>query len=245
MKRKIFPIWRGFTVQLFAITVLPLTLLLLVIAFGSIALHQKDMRALVGERDERAVQAASAALESELHHRMASVSSLSALADASGDLVFEEALATSLDLMSDFDGGVAFLDSKGILRFHGNQAELWHSIFQNGNGVRLASLSNPGPVISIPFVDPSTNRIFVIVSAYSASTDTVTAGAFSPESLAQQTPAASYPRDSQARIYLLDASAQTLYVGGTSAEPALDASHPGVAEALRGKSGTKYVQVDN
>lgn len=67
MRKSIFPFWRGFSVQLFAVTILPLTLLLLVIAFGSVTLHQRDMRALVGERDERAVQAASAALESELH----------------------------------------------------------------------------------------------------------------------------------------------------------------------------------
>ena len=53
---------RGLTVQLLAITVLPLTLLLLAIVFGSVSLHEQDMRALVGERDERAVQSAAAAL---------------------------------------------------------------------------------------------------------------------------------------------------------------------------------------
>ena len=46
---------RSFTAQLLAVTILPLTLLLLVIAFGSVRLHQRDMRALVGERDERAL----------------------------------------------------------------------------------------------------------------------------------------------------------------------------------------------
>lgn len=66
--KKTLPPWRGLTVQLLAITVLPLTLLLLFIAFGSVFLHQRDMRALVGERDERAVRSAAAALASELHH---------------------------------------------------------------------------------------------------------------------------------------------------------------------------------
>ena len=59
MKRFI-PGWRGLT-QLFAFTILPLTLLLLVIAFGGVNMHQQDMRALVGERDERAVQSSAAA----------------------------------------------------------------------------------------------------------------------------------------------------------------------------------------
>ncbi|HET9590035.1 MAG TPA: hypothetical protein VFO91_14720 [Anaerolineales bacterium] len=72
---------RDLTVQLLAITVLPLTVLLLLIAFGSVSLHQQDMRALVGERDERAVQAAAAALTSELNQRGTSISQLAALAE--------------------------------------------------------------------------------------------------------------------------------------------------------------------
>ena len=243
MKRKLSPIWRGFTAQLFAVTVLPLTLLLLVIAFGSVSMHQMDMRALVGERDERAVQAATAALESELHHRMASIASLAAFENVSRDLTLDEGLTTSLDLMSDFDGGVAFLDSNGALRAKGGQEELWTSVTQTGSEVRLASRSHPGPVISSPFVDPITKRTFVIVSAYSPSTGAVTAGAFSPESLARETLVASYPADSQATIYLLDPSARILYVSGTAAAQRLPADHPGVAEALRGENGTKYVQI--
>ncbi|HLE89574.1 MAG TPA: hypothetical protein VI753_00385, partial [Anaerolineales bacterium] len=69
MNQRRAPFLRGLTVQLLAITVLPLTVLLLLIAFGSVSLHQQDMRALVAERDERAVQSAAAALASELHHR--------------------------------------------------------------------------------------------------------------------------------------------------------------------------------
>ena len=245
MKKRISPLWRGFSVQLFAVTVLPLTLLLLVIAFGSVTMHQRDMRALVGERDERAVQAAAAALESELHHRMASISSLATFADASGDTTLEQVLANSIDLMSDFDGGVAFLDSKGNLTINSTQQELWNSIPENRNKVQLASRSNLGPIISVPFTDPELERTFVVVSAYSPSAGVVTAGAFSPESLARQTLAASYPTDSQATIYLLDASGQILYVSGTAPIESLPVDHPGVAEALRGENGTTYVQVGN
>src|SRR5512134_918754 len=91
--------WRSLSIQLFVVTVLPLTLLLLLIAFGSYALHQRDMRALVGERDERAVQSATAALESELHHRMANISSLATFARSPEELTSNNA---SNELMSDF-----------------------------------------------------------------------------------------------------------------------------------------------
>ena len=62
MRKTSSPFWRGFSVQLFAVTVLPLTLLLLVIAFGSVSMHQRDMRGLVGERDERAVHSRTEAM---------------------------------------------------------------------------------------------------------------------------------------------------------------------------------------
>ena len=231
--------------QLFAVTVLPLTLLLLVIAFGSVTMHQRDMRALVGERDERAVQAASAALESELHHRMASISGLSTYAQSPGVLTFEEALATSNDLMSDFEGGVAFIDAKGILATGSGQQELWRVIIENVEELRFASQSEPGPVISTLFTHPSSRRSYIIVSTYAMSTDVITAGAFSPENLAKQTLTASYPADSQATIYLLDSSGQVLYISGSSNVKNLPVDHPGIAEALRGESGTKYMQMGN
>jgi signal transduction histidine kinase len=245
MKRKNSPFWRGFSAQLFAITVLPLTLLLLVIAFGSVSMHQHDMRALVGERDERAVQAASAALEAELHHRVASLASLAIFVDSPKDLTLEEVLATSKDLMSDFDGGVAFLGVNGILTVTPGQEKLWDTVIENLADLHMASRSDPGPVISAPFADPDLDRTLVIVSAYSPSTDVITAGAFSPKLLAQKTLASSYPEDSQATIYLLDASREILYASDTSPIQSLSSDHPGVAEALDGENGTQYVQVGN
>ncbi|MFO7684101.1 MAG: hypothetical protein R6X34_29055 [Chloroflexota bacterium] len=44
--------WRSFPLQLFIFVVLPLTALLLAIAFGGLAMHQQAMRTMVGERDE-------------------------------------------------------------------------------------------------------------------------------------------------------------------------------------------------
>jgi two-component system sensor histidine kinase UhpB len=135
------------------------------------------------------------------------------------------------------------MDAEGIVALSSEQPELWNAIIKNAEEIRLASKSKPGPVISTPFTDPSSNRSYTIVSIYSPSTDIITAGAFSPENIAKRTLAASYPGDSQATIYLLDSSGQVLFISGTSAIQNLPADHPGVAEALRGESGTKYVQI--
>ncbi len=249
--RATLPLLRGLTVQLFAITVLPLTLLLLIITFGSVNMHQQDMRALVGERDQRAVQSAAAALASELHHRETTITSVAVL--ASEDLTFEKIIATTSDLSSDFDGGLAFLNSDGHLIANTDQDRLWGWVAQNAQSLPLASSSDastslstsPQPVFSSPFLDPSSNRIFVLISAYSPSRGIIVAGAFSPETLARETLSASYPAGSQVSIYLLDSSRRLLFASGALAPETLPSDHPGVTEALRGESGTIYVHQNN
>jgi signal transduction histidine kinase len=259
--RVVLPRWRGFTAQLLAFTILPLTLLLLVIAFGSVYLHQQDMRALVGERDERAVQSAAAALESELHHRMATIASMVVFAGESSDIPFDKILATSSDLLSDFDGGAAFLDSDGRLIASTDRHGLWDWVSQNIHDIRTASsdpfdspplapgasvaLGKPGPVISDSFLDPNSKRTFVIISAYSPSLDLIAAGAFSPELLASQALSASYPADSHATIFLVDSSGNLLFTSGRHSPDDLPFNHSAAAEALHGGSGIVYVQRDN
>ena len=240
MKKLRAPFLRGLTVQLLAITVLPLTVLLLLIVFGSVSLHQQDMRALVGERDERAVQSATAALAAELHHRAASISNLVAFAELSNE--FTTIRATS-DLASDFDGGLAYLDMDGQLLAATPPVTLWNWIVQNN--IALAATADSEPVFSSIFLDPESNKPFVIVSQTVPSRNIMVAGAFSPEILARETLSASYPDSNNVTIILLDSSRQILFASGPLAVDSLPVDHPGVAEALRGQSGTVYVKQNN
>ena len=248
--KRFLPGWRGLT-QLFAVTILPLTLLLLVIAFGGVNMHQQDMRALVGERDERAVQSSAAALESELHHRVATITSMAVL--SSEDLTFEEIFATTNDLRKDFNGEIAFLTSDGQLLTNTGNDRFWEWISQNAQSLSLAASSDTSttlstgrePVFSSPILDPNSKRLFVIISAYSASRDVIVAGAFSPETLSTETLSATYPTGSQVTIYLLDKSRRLLFVSGALAQETLEPDHPGVTEALQGGSDVLYVKKDN
>jgi signal transduction histidine kinase len=227
---------RGLTVQLLAITVLPLTLLLLLIAFGSVSLHQQDMRALVGERDERAAQAAAAALASELHHRAANISHLAALAESSENA---NSIHITEDLAADFDGGLAYLDMDGrlITSMPASGARSW--VTQN---ISAASSSDQAPVFSSPVLDQNSDKHFIIVSQVIPTRNMIVAGAFSPETLAKETLATSYPDNSHVTVFLLDPSHQILYSSGPHAEENISPEHPGVSEALRGESGTTYVK---
>ena len=242
--RKFLPGWRGIT-QLFAVTVLPLTLLLLLIAFGSVNMHQQDMRALVGERDERAVQSVAAALEAQLHYRAATMALLASSSEETN---------LNLDLTSEFDGGIAILTLDGQLiestypQSGTSQNKFWDWVSldaQNAPTFSLASPSSPEPVFSSPFLEPNSKRFFVIISAYSASRNGIVAGAFSPESLAAETLAASFPAGSHVAVYLLDSSRRLLFVIDTLAPESLSSDHPGVNEALNGESGVIFVKKDN
>jgi signal transduction histidine kinase len=228
-------LFRGLTVQLLAITVLPLTLLLLLIAFGSVSLHQQDMRALVGERDESAVQSAAAALASELHHRSASIANLAALAELSGD---PASIETTKDFALDFDGGLAYLDADGRLITSTPPSKLWGWVVQND--IPLAS--SAVPTFSTPFLDPQSNKTFVIISQSVPSRNIIVAGAFSPELLAGSTLSASYPDSAHITIFLLDSSRNILFASGPLVTEGIQPDHPGVAEALRGESGTTYME---
>src|SRR5688500_4574634 len=197
MSQRLRPPWRGLTVQLLAITVLPLTLLLLLIAFGSVSLHQQDMRSLVGERDERAVQAAAAALDSELHHRAANISHLVALAQLSDD---PAAIQTTDDLTSDFEGGLAYLDLGRQIITNTGSPELWEWVAKND--VPLVATSDHEPVFSAPFLNPQSNRLFVLVSQVVPSQNIIVAGAFSPETLARETLSTSYPDSTHVTVFL-------------------------------------------
>ena len=239
MKKPRAPLLRGLTVQLLAITVLPLTLLLLLIAFGSVSLHQQDMRALVGERDERAVQSAAAALASELHHLAASISSLVALAELSDNTT---SIQATDDLASDFDGGIAYLDMDGQHITSTLPSGLWDWIAQND--ISLASAADASHVFSNPFPDPNSNGLFVIVSQVIPSRNIIVAGAFSPETVARETLSTSYPDSTHVTIFLLDSSRQILFSSGPLAMESISPNHPGVTEALRGESGTTYLKQD-
>jgi len=240
MKKTRAPYLRGLTVQLLAVTVLPLTLLLLLIAFGSVSLHQQDMRALVGERDERAAQAAAAALASELHHRAASVNNLAMFAEQSEEL---SSITATQDFSSDFHGGLAYLDQNGRLIDTTLPSKLWGWAAQSE--IALASPTDPGPVFSAPILAPGSDSLFVIVSRYLPSQDIIVAGAFSPERLAYESLSASYPARKGLVIYLLDASGELLFTSANDSSGGLSLDHPGVAEALRGESGTRYMPVGN
>ena len=104
-------VWRGLTTQILLFAVMPITLVLILVTFGSVQLHRDAMRSLVGERDTRTVRSAAIALGAQISHR---ASIVQGLADRGQDNISPEMiLSTSRPFTADFDIGVAFYQPNG------------------------------------------------------------------------------------------------------------------------------------
>ncbi len=119
------PRWRGLLLQLFLFIVLPLTALLVAVPLGSLTLHARAMRDLVGERDSRAAHAAADSITAQLNHRAAAIRSLALRAAASTSLHYADVLADYDFLLPDFEGGLALFAADGTLLAVSNTPEAW------------------------------------------------------------------------------------------------------------------------
>jgi two-component system sensor histidine kinase UhpB len=237
--------WRTLTFQLFAIIILPLTALLLTVTFGSIKLHQNAMRALVGERDQRAVLASANALGDQIEGRLDAIRSLSLRAEAASTGGFNEILTTSDYLSSDFDFGLAFFSNDGALLASTGDQAIWKQLSSSSSS-DLKSLLSQGSSGIDPqtFPHPLTAERVALVFAEVPGRDWVAVGAYSTQTLIHHTLASAFPADQQASVIVVDANDQLLYRSGPYSFGSDGVTHPGVAEALRGESGTTYQQVD-
>jgi signal transduction histidine kinase len=229
--------WRGLPIQLFILTILPLTLLLLGIAFGSLFLHQRSMRQLVGERDERAVRAAASAISEQLKHRAAATRSLALRAADLGNA--QHVIDDALFLSPDFDGGIALYDAGANLLASSNDRITWE---QSVVPPQPAAATVPPETarFSGPFTEPLSGEEMVLVTA-STPQGITAAGAFSPASLAEIALHDIFAGSSKATAILADNNGRLLFQIGDEHEPGSDMSaYAGVTDALNGASGTRY-----
>lgn len=244
IKRFFLP-WRGVIWQLFVITILPLAVLTVVIAFGSLTVHQQAMRALVGERDERAVRTAAAALEEQLKHRQDSIRTLSLLAENASPDELPVILSNSNYLLEEFNTGLAFFNPDGSLESYSGNQQYWESLVDKIKPMipNLLEQSDTPVHISTAYLNPANQEKMVLVLAASPQRNLVAAGASSTADLMRHTLTSSFASGSEASVVVVDANKDVLYQGGSFSYIGGPAAHPGVAEALGGESGVTYVEV--
>ncbi|MFV1950086.1 MAG: hypothetical protein ACC633_09200 [Anaerolineales bacterium] len=223
---------RGMSLQFFVWIGLSLIVFLMVVTFGSLALHQRVMRTLVGERDERAVRTAASALAEQLDHRAAAVRNLS-LRAADG-IPLDDILLSSSFLLPDFDAGLAFFSPEGQLLAHTGDDLLW----TDNNDVFRAELdksisrSGTEPRFSPEVPGPSGSKVVVLLSAAAQPGAPIIIGAFFPSTLAEHTLSNLFKTNDQGNICLISSNGKILFSSGMDNPLSDPISHPGVKNAL-------------
>lgn len=232
--------WRGLAPQLLLVVVLPLVILLLGVTFGGLALHRQAMRQMVGERDVRAAEAAANALGEQISHRLRLVQSLAQQVE--GDLAREELAALlqkSSYLRTEFDGGLAFFSADGELLAADPGPFSWSAVpwWEPGGSEPVYS------ELVWPVEEGSEPVMFA--AAQDATGKVMAVGAFYTLRLAEETLEHLIPHHGGGEVFLISQKGQLIYRAGDPLEGSDLAVHPGVAEALEGKSGAIFLPLDS
>ncbi len=236
--------WWGFTPQLFLILVLPLTILVLAVAFGSQMLHHDAMRSLVGDRDLRTVQAAANSLEQEIAHRTSTIKMLSNAVGFRSNL--ENLASDQEEITASFDSGIALYSTSGQLITASNPANLWQNVESRMPSFIPSILSNPNePIFSLPISVPNENKTIILVGTKADNQD-ILVGAFNPALLIQDTLASFVGTGQMTAIVVARNSGgngfDIVYRAGPSKSDEELKTHPGILESLNGESGINYYQ---
>ncbi len=236
--------WWGFTPQLFLILVLPLTILVLAVAFGSQMLHHDAMRSLVGDRDLRTVQAAANSLEQEISHRTSTIKMLANALGAGSNL---DTLASDQEEISaSFDSGIALFSPSNQLVIASSTANFWQNVNTSLPGYIASIATNPNePVYSLPLPISNEKRTIILIGTVTENKN-ILVGAFTPALLIQDTLSSFVGTGQLTAIVVARATAstdfETLYHAGPEKPDEQLSTHPGIQESLNGESGINYYQ---
>jgi two-component system sensor histidine kinase UhpB len=238
------PRWQKLTVQIMALVFLPLTILVLVVAFGSTSLHQSAMRNLVGERDERAARSVANAINAQLLHRADLIQSLAVRGRELASL--DEVLESSAFLDQEFDMGLAFITPDGSLITSRGDIANWEALLEDANFLmdeeNLGYASGALFTKAIPFPNP--DNFVVITYTRIGPEDPIAVGAFSVASVAYQPLFSAFDPGEHATAIVVDEDQQVVFSLGDPLQEHIDESHPGVSEVLAGESGATYFPVN-
>ena len=225
----------GLRLQILGLVILPLSVALLALAVGGVWIHERAMHELVAQRDQRAVDAAAAALANDLAGRMAVLRARAAIGDVRAAPAGDEPL---------FDHGLAVYSVDGALLAASLQAPFWDGP-EAIDLVRRLSDGQSGVVATRSQGDET-----VAVAAW-RSGEAVLAGAFDlgarlsaafPEAGAPESGLAAYLLDRQGRVLISRGSAPGAALAA-AVLPAADEAPTGVV-ALPGGHLSAYAVVE-
>ncbi len=242
-KRTVFTL-KGFSVQLFLITILPLTILLLVVAFGSQTLHHEAMRSLVGSRDLQTVRATANNIERELSHLSNTIQILSR--SAKNNPVLSSLILNPEEISATFDGGISLYSSSGNLLQSTSSNISWSNLpSQTPEYFSLLRKTINRPIFSSPINSLDSSHTYVLIGIANEANE-ILIGAFSPEELIKSV-IGDLVDTGHTTIIVISPNPKNgkysvLYRGGPMKLDESLSTHPGIQEVMRGESGINYYQ---
>jgi signal transduction histidine kinase len=236
--------WRNLIPQLVAIVILPLAVFTLVVVLGGLLLHQDSMRTMVGERDERAVRAAAAALAQELTHRFDRINLIQIVIDDE-DLGISNP-KTSLQSgfqEGDFNRGIALLDMKGqVLWYAGSDGVLENLTTLDLEHNKRADFAGR-PMDYQLYLDPSTDEWIILIFSTRNQVGMRLIGAHSLNDLIDHTLSEMITSTGTGMAFVVTSQMEIIYSTEETNHIGLS-EHPGISEALKGKSGSSIYEVE-
>ena len=235
--------FRGFTLQLFLIIILPITVLLLVVVFGSQRLHHEAMRDLVGDRDLKTVQANADSLGHEIAHLKSFIQVLALSLNQGANL--EGVILPVQENTRTFDGGIALLGADGEF-FQSTESRLdWRKLSEQYKEYFLSVQKAGNQPLLSSLILPSASEVPIFLISVLTRDNNILAGAFSPENLILET-IGDLVNSGEASYLVISPSALSdgyfvIFQGGTPLIHAGPLPHPGVQEVLSGESGIIYL----
>jgi len=231
---------RGFTPQLFVLLILPLSALLLLVAFGSQSLHHEAMRNMVGDRDYKTVQAAASSLEREIAHLSSAILMIARSLDGQSRL--ENLILSQAEISAVFEGGIAVYGPDGSLVRASSDLLDWRAVPAQAGELLQRARANPGaPQVASGLWRSRAGQAYVL-AVVSAGDGRLVLGAFSPARLIESAVGGLSGADRTTLLVIGPSGGgyEVLYRAGPLRVDEADPAHPGLREALDGQSGISY-----
>ncbi len=227
--RVVQPRLSGMHLQLFGLIVAPFSLALLAIGIGGVMVHQEAMKGLIATRDVRGTRAAAAAIGQNLFHLESSLRIAAQRHQSAGQPLIDDVV-----LLKDFDAGYLVLNREGGALAASTPPPDWRGDLQ----------FEAWPISNVTATELISHDGSTTVLLIAAERDVIAVGGFSLQNVARTARLSSMVSSDNSSVFVVDGQARLLYYAGDRPTEADLAAHPGVAEGLRGESGSTFREVD-
>ncbi len=231
---------RGLRIQIILWTILPLTLVLIGIAFTGVYSHQRSMRALVEERDRTLAQVQAALLGEVFYQRAEALHGWSH-DEALWNPEEEEQLAVLIgltDMLSFFDRGLALFDAEGDLQSALPSPEVWLKRRSPVTSLVGEAIRTGQAAFSPLFTDETLARPIFLVAVPLGDGSGVLMGASSLDSLSLAERLGRLGVGRRGVIFVIDSQGHILYHPDSSRCGRSFRDHSGLEESLRHEMGS-------